>query len=113
MDNTYKHDIYRYLVDFGTGAGNVTAETLSEAQAIADAEACYTGCGICIIDTVKSEVVAQRRWWGVDYDIDAKMGVECEDPITFGSAGYYDDWDYEKQSLYDERDYMEGGNYSW
>lgn len=77
-----------FNVDFGTGAGNESAETLLEAKALADEGAAYTERDIVITDEDGDEV-ARRTWWGVQYDED--VGDET-DPICFGSFGYFGDW---------------------
>ena len=82
----------KYLIDYGTGAGNQEVEgTLEEAMKIADKGACYTQCDICIYNQ-NGDIVAARQWWGVTYD-DSQL--EEEDSIEFGTFGYYSDWNEE------------------
>lgn len=77
-----------FNINYGTGAGNESAETLWEAKALADEGAAYTQADIVITDEDGDEV-ARRTWCGVAYDAD-----ECgeENPINFGDYGYYTDW---------------------
>jgi len=79
-----------YRICYHTGAGDTTAETLEEAMRIADQGAAYTQQDISIEDADGNEV-ARRRWCGVEYDEDDE-DLYCEDPICFGSFGYYSDW---------------------
>lgn len=76
-----------YFVRFNTGAGDFRAESLEEAMEEADRFACYTQQDIVIEDERGNEV-ARRAWVGVGYEDDGYT----EDPIIFGSFGYYDDW---------------------
>lgn len=78
-----------YYINYNTGAGNDYADTLEEAMQIADANACYTQQNITIED-IDGNAVAIRRWWGVEYDPETDY---CEDPIDYGSWGYYGDWE--------------------
>ena len=76
----------KYFVDFGTGAGNFYADTIEEAQERADKEAEYTQESIVIYCGDKE--VSRRQWYGTEYDEE----VPEENPITFGSFGFYADW---------------------
>lgn len=79
----------KYYIDYNTGTGNEWVEgTLDEAKKTADEGAAYTGCGITITDEDGNNV-AGRKWWGVEYDSDEH---EDSDPIQFGQAGFYGDW---------------------
>ncbi len=80
----------RYHICYHTGAGDDYADTLDEAMKIADEGAAYTQQDISIEDE-NGEEVARRRWCGVEYDEDNE-DTYCEDPICFGSYGYYFDW---------------------
>ena len=55
---------------------------------IADEGAAYTQQKITIEDE-NGETVMTRPWWGVEYDPGED---DCEEPICFGSYGYYGDW---------------------
>jgi len=76
-----------YLVNFHTGAGNFTADTLEEAMTRADEAAAYTQQDITVEDDNGTQV-AIRRWYGVAYDPE----IPEEAPIDFGKFGYYADW---------------------
>ena len=75
-----------YYINYNTGAGNETAESLSEAKRLADEGAAYTQRNITIYDDDGNEV-AGRIWYGCMTDVEL-----CEDPITFGDFGFYGDW---------------------
>lgn len=79
----------KYYIDYKTGAGNECADNMDDAKRIADAGAAYTQQDIVIYDEDENEI-ARRRWCGVAYNAD-----ECgaENPICFGSFGFYDDWE--------------------
>jgi hypothetical protein len=82
----------RYIINYGTGIiKEVEANDLEEVKKIADEGSAYTQESYSIED-VKRNVLAYRLWWGVAYDED-----ECQedDPICFGSFGYYSDWQTE------------------
>ena len=76
-----------YLVNFHTGAGNFTADTLEEAMVRADEAAAYTQQDISIDDD-NGTPIAIRRWYGVAYD----PVLPEENPIDFGDFGFYADW---------------------
>lgn len=79
----------KYYINYHTGAGNETVDgTLEEAKRVADEDAAYTQQNIEIFDE-DGDSVAIRRWVGVDYN----NGYESENPIIFGSFGFYDDWE--------------------
>ena len=79
----------KYYIDYCTGAGNETVEgTLRQAMKIADNGAAYTQQDIAIRDE-EGYTIAVRRWVGVDF----ANGYEAENPIIFGSFGFYDDWE--------------------
>ena len=79
----------KYLVDFGTGAGNEYAETLEDAKRIAEANLAYTQQNVNIYED--DEVVATLPWWGVQ--------PEQDDVVTaqFGSFGFYGQWSDEAE----------------
>ena len=76
-----------YFVDFGTGAGNFYEKNLERAMRKADKEATYTQEDI-VIYNYKGEVVASRKWIGIQYD-DRWPEIK---PIIFGDFGFYTDW---------------------
>ncbi len=76
-----------YTINFNTGAGNLTAETIEEAMIKADENACYTQKNITITDE-NGKTIATRYWYGTKYD---KNEPE-ENPIIFGDFGFYGDW---------------------
>lgn len=75
-------------VNYHTGSGDETAETLAEAMAIADDGACYTQQKITIEDEA-GNTVACRYWYGVQADPEE---IEDDEIIDFGSFGYYGPW---------------------
>lgn len=80
-----------YRVDFNTGAGNETGfEYVEDAKRYADKHASYTQCNICIYDDDTDKLVSIRHWMGLPLEDD--LGI-VENPICFGSFGYYDDWE--------------------
>ncbi len=80
-----------YTINYHTGAGNLTAETIIAAKALADENAAYTQLPITIEDEDGNEV-ARRCWWGIAYD-ESNDDTWCENPITYGDFGYYSDWE--------------------
>lgn len=77
-----------YYINYQTGAGNDTSDTLEEAKRIADEGAAYTRQPIVIEDEDGNEV-SRRSWYGVEYNANEYY---CVDPILFGSFGFYSDW---------------------
>jgi hypothetical protein len=79
----------KYLVDFGTGAGNEYAETLEDAKRIAEANLAYTQQDVDIYED--DTLVTTLRWWGVQ--------PEQDDVVTaqFGSFGFYGQWSDESE----------------
>ena len=87
--NPIKEYKYDYLVDYNTGVGyKEVIGNLNDAMRIADDNAGFTQQHIDILDN-EGEIVAHRNWNGIAYD---NADVEEEDPIEFGSSGYYSDW---------------------
>jgi len=75
-----------YSIRYNTGAGDESdIETLDEAMTLADEGARYTQEDIDIVEDAGETV--SRRWWGCLDGLD-----ECDNPIQFGSLGYYGDW---------------------
>ena len=79
-----------YFINYHTGAGNTTDDfdSLFDAMLDADDGVSYTQGNITIEDA-KGGIIAQRSWFGYKYDPDED---ECENPIKFGSFGFYADW---------------------
>lgn len=77
-----------YTINYNTGAGNETIESedLEAVKAQADEGAAYTQQPITIEDENGNEV-ARRSWNGVEFE-----EGDAEDPIRFGSSGFYGDW---------------------
>ena len=87
-----------YFVSYNTGAGDFTvpyeesnkSQSLSIAMGKADEGACYTQQDIDIYND-EDVLVAKRKWWGVQYE-EENEELRCDNPIIFGTFGYYDDW---------------------
>jgi len=82
----------KYLVNFGTGAGNEYADTIEEAKELAVEGATYTQCSITIElvnenDEEENEVVAKLPWWSV------QLGEDDEVTVQFGEFGFYGEWE--------------------
>lgn len=78
----------RYTINYNTGAGNETIETedMISLKALADEGITYTQ-QVVTIDNENGTEVSRREWYS---NLD---GIEeCDDPIQFGSFGYYSDW---------------------
>ncbi len=76
-----------YSIHYNTGAGDeYDIETLDLAMETADEGARYTQEDIDIVDD-ETAATLSRRWCGCLDGLD-----ECDDPIQFGSSGYYADW---------------------
>ena len=76
-------------INYHTGAGDETADTMEQAMEIADDGACYTQQDITI-EHDNGTVIAERKWYGVQSSQeDLEDG---EDIIEFGSFGYYGHW---------------------
>jgi len=76
----------KYLIDYGTGAGNVRTEgTLEDTMQKAEEGLCYTQTSVTIYDDDNNEV-ARLPWWGVE--------PVADDVVTarFGSSGFYGEW---------------------
>lgn len=76
----------KFLVNFGTGAGNEWAETLEEAKQIAEENATYTQASIIIEDKNYNEI-AKLPWWSV------QPGEDDEVTVDFGNFGFYGEWE--------------------
>lgn len=75
-----------YYINYNTGVGNETAETLKDAKRKADEGAAYTQCDIDIYDDNRN-LITTRTWYGCMTDVET-----MNDPITFGDFGFYADW---------------------
>lgn len=78
----------KYRIEFNTGVGYYTCNTIKEAMEFADDNASYTQQDIDIINNEIGEIVAIRRWWGVEADANEQEGI-----INFGKFGYYGPWE--------------------
>jgi uncharacterized membrane protein YdfJ with MMPL/SSD domain len=76
----------KYMVNYGTGAGNSYHATIDEAKAAAKDGMTYTQQSVKIIDTDTDDVVSVSRWWSVAPTDESD--VLCQ----IGSFGYYADW---------------------
>ena len=76
-----------YTINFNTGIGNQTAQTLEEAKLIADQDCQYTQADITI--EKEDKVIARGRWWPVEFDEEVD---DSQYPILYGTFGYYADW---------------------
>jgi len=76
----------KYMVDYGTGAGNSYHATIDEAKIVAKNGMAYTQQSVKIVDTTTDSLVAISRWWSVAPNDESE--VLCQ----FGSSGYYADW---------------------
>ena len=77
----------KYMVDFGTGAGNLYADTIDEAMELADKNACFTEQNIYIIGTETGQKLYVRNWYGTNEGLDLN-----DNPIDYGANGHYADW---------------------
>lgn len=76
----------KFIINYGTGAGNEETSDFELAMETADNGAAYTQQNIKIEDE-NGNVIAQRTWYGTICGIE-----ECENPISFGTFGFYADW---------------------
>lgn len=87
----------KYYIDYGTGEDNEWVDgNLQEAMDIADEGARYTqeNFGVYLYDEGTYVPVAVRNWYGVAYNADDEA-LYAEDPIVFGTEGFYGDWQTE------------------
>ena len=78
-----------YCIEWNTGAGNEWIDgILEKAMQVADDNAAYTQQAIEIFDE-DMELVARRAWCSTTEFIE-----ENENPIRFGTFGYYADWSF-------------------
>ena len=76
-------------IEYHTGAGDETANTLEKAMQIADAGACYTQSKITIADE-NGNILAERIWYGCKASQDEID--DFDEIIDFGDFGYYGPW---------------------
>ena len=82
----------KLYINHHTGAGNewVEVDSLNDAKNIADEAASYTQESITIEDEDGNELT-RRTWYGY-HNVDDES--ECENPIRFGTFGFYGDWSF-------------------
>jgi hypothetical protein len=80
----------KYLVDFGTGAGNKEFDTIEEAKAYAEENISYTGksIGIWGIDEKEEYTPLLMSKW-----VDMGTGQGTKKLARIGTEGYYKDWE--------------------
>ena len=75
----------KYLLNYGTGAGNEWFDSLEEARA--NANFSYTQESVVIEDEQENEILI-AKWWGTAYDEE----VDGEEPMADFGFGYYENW---------------------
>ena len=75
----------RYTISDSRWNEDIAADTLEEAERKADQRLSYTQRTITLMQD--GLVVACRRWYPTLEGIE-----DCENPIQYGSFGYYSDW---------------------
>lgn len=78
-----------YTINYNTGITDDGYNDLDDAKAAADRGASYTSQDITIEDKNGNEIT-RRPWYSTEYDGDEDGAAE--DPIRFGDAGHYGDW---------------------
>lgn len=79
----------KFIVDYGTGIENVfEADFVEDILDDIDETITYTNNSVIVKDENGREV-ARRDFYSVAYDENEDC---CENPIDFGSFGFYDDW---------------------
>lgn len=82
----------KFIVNYGTGVKIVfEADNIEDIIDDIDKTISYTGQSVIVFDTNGQEV-ARRSFYSVAYD---GYGDCCENPIDFGSFGFYDDWRFD------------------
>ncbi len=74
-----------YTLNYNTGAGNETFETIEEAMAAVDP--CYTQMSITIDDSETGRELYKMPWWGCRHTEDDE-----DVAFDFGDYGYYSSW---------------------
>jgi hypothetical protein len=79
----------KYLVDFGTGAGNKEFDTIEEAKKYAEENISYTGksIGIWAVDGEEYTPLLTSAW------VERGTGRGTKKLAKIGTAGYYKDWE--------------------
>jgi len=78
-----------FIVDYGTGVENIfNAEFIEDILDDIDETITYTNNSVIVKDENGREA-ARRNFNSVAYDENEDC---CENPIDFGSFGFYDDW---------------------
>lgn len=85
----------KYYINYNTGAGNDTANTLKEAIETAVENAAYTQQPI-IIENEDGIEVARLPWYGV------KATDEDEVTVDFGDYGFYGTWEIVEEEEYED-----------
>ena len=75
----------KYLLNYGTGAGNEWHESLEEAKANVNFE--YTQESVTIEDENGNEIL-KSKWWSVAYDPEEDENT----PLAEFGNGYYAQW---------------------
>jgi hypothetical protein len=78
----------KYYINYGTGAGNraIESDDMDMVKNEADEGIAYTQTSVLIADDDGNEITT-RTWVGCESGIE-----DQEEPIQFGSFGYYTDW---------------------
>ena len=82
----------KYMICYGAGVIDYCTGTLQDAMDRADDGARYTCRGIDINDR-EGNLIAARRWYSIPYCGEENPDYYEENPIIFGSHGYYGDWE--------------------
>lgn len=82
----------KFIVNYGNGVKIVfEADFIEDILDDIDETISYTGQSVIVFDTNGQEV-ARRSFYSVTYDENEDC---CENPIDFGSFGFYDDWRFD------------------
>ena len=78
----------KYLVDFGTGAGNKEFDTIEEAKTYAAENISYTGenIGIWLNENEEYTPLLTSKW------VERGAGQGTKKLAKIGTEGYYTDW---------------------
>jgi viroplasmin and RNaseH domain-containing protein len=79
----------KYLVDFGTGAGNKEFDTIEEAKKYAEENISYTekSIGIWAVDGEEYTPLLTSAW------VERGTGQGIKKLAKIGTKGYYKDWE--------------------
>ena len=75
----------KYLVNYGTGVGNESFDSLKEAMESVNFS--YTQESVVIEDSQQNEILI-AKWWNVAYDEE----LSENEPIADFGIGYYENW---------------------